>query len=138
MYKQFLTLCLFGAAFAASGCGPANPGVNTNTNVNTEVKLDPANMPPGLSATPITPSANTPGIPANANPLPIGKSPTPGIPSPAELKKGVKPGTKPTPGIPDQETIRRQMGQPPLPNANAAPPANGEPKKSKRKLGGKI
>jgi hypothetical protein len=100
-------------------------------------KLDPANMPPGLSGSPV-PIENVPGIPANgAQALPKGTTPTPGIPSPDEIKKGFKPGTTPTPGIPDPATIRKQMGLPPL-NINAVPPGNNQPApKGKKTNGGK-
>jgi hypothetical protein len=102
--------------------------VSTNANV---IKLDPANMPPGLSGSPL-PVNGVPGIPANgAGPLPVGKTPTPGIPGPDEIKKGIKPGLTPTPGIPDPATIRKQMGLPPL-NINTVPPGSTPVPKSKK------
>jgi hypothetical protein len=106
---------------------------------NSEVKLDPANMPPGLSGNTVTPGANTPGIPANAGPLPKGATPTPGIPSAEQLKKPFKPGATPTPGIPDEATIRRMLNTPSNVNAPPPPPKGGEPmmKSTKRRLGGK-
>lgn len=139
----FVTLMVCSVMFAL-GCGgtaPANSAVNANTNVNaaTPVKLDPANMPPGLSGRPITPPANTPGIPANGAVIPKGTTPTPGIPSPAELKKPFRPGTTPTPGIPSPEEIRKALGKPPT-NVNTPAPSkeNDVPMmKSTKKLGGK-
>ena len=104
------------------------------------IKLDPANMPAGLSANQVQMPANNmnmpPGISVNAVNMPIGNKPIPGIPSAEQLKKGFKPGKMPTPGIPDQETIRRQMS---MPAANApVPPPNSIPMmKNKRLMGGK-
>ena len=128
----------------AVGCGGAagnlstNANTNSNVSANTEVTLDPANMPPGLSGSPMVPSANTPGIPMNPGPLPKGTTPTPGIPSEAELKKGMKPGVTPTPGIPDAATIRKQLGLPPV-NVNATPPKGSKAPmmKSNRRPAGK-
>jgi hypothetical protein len=135
-----LTLAAVVAASAACG-GSNNTGTNAAANAapgNANViKLDPANMPPGLSGSPV-PIANVPGISANgAQALPKGATPTPGIPGPDQIKKGLKPGTTPTPGIPDPATIRKQMGLPPL-NINAVPPANSAPvPKGRRPTGGK-
>jgi len=123
--------------FAACGSAPAN---NANSNGNTAVKLDNNNLPPGLSTSPVPiTDASTPGIPANPTAVPKGATPTPGIPSPEELKKGMKPGVTPTPGIPSPEEIRRQMsqqpktGMPPPPDAKSDTPmmknANKLPKK---------
>ena len=141
MYRDLFVFILFMSVVSAVGCGGASvnsANSNSKANTNTAVALDPANMPAGLSATPIGPSANTtPGIPANTGPLPKGTTPTPGIPSAAELKKGLKPGTTPTPGIPDQETIRKAMGMP-AQNANTPPPTGRDVPmmKSKRKTPG--
>lgn len=126
MNKRFFTL-VFGVTAMMSACGSVETG-NTNSNTNTAVAIDPANIPEGLSTTPLPPSTNsTPGIPpANAvNAVPKGATPTPGIPDEATRNKPFKPGATPTPGIPDQETIRRQMKQPTA-NVNDAPVANGE------------
>ena len=90
----------------AIACGNA-PSTSNSSNANTngqvvggpnnangpvEIKLDPANMPPGLSANPIIINGNV-----NANTkLKKGTTPTPGIPSEAEIKKMLsKPGTTP-------------------------------------------
>jgi hypothetical protein len=134
---------ILGAAVVLSACGStANnstnaipPSVATNANV---IKLDPANMPPGLSGSPL-PVNGVPGIPSNgAAVLPKGGTPTPGIPGPEEIKKGIKPGLTPTPGIPDPATIRKQMGLPPL-NMNAVPPGGSSTPvpKSKKTTGGR-
>lgn len=125
MFRKFITGGLFASSIAAFGCGgsaPANSNSNINININSNgaVKVDPANLPPGLSTSPIPPSnASTPGIPAVIANMPKGATPTPGIPSPEEIKKPVKPGVTPTPGIPSPEELRRQMGLP-LKTANSA------------------
>lgn len=108
------------AIFISFGCG-SNPLPNANAPANRETKLDPANMPAGLSAIPLPSSANMPaGISLNAVNMPIGNKPIPGIPTAEQLKKGFKPvKTPPIPGIPDEATIRKQMG---LPNTNVNPP----------------
>lgn len=94
-------LIALGCVFA---CAPSG---NTNTNANIEIKLDPANMPPGLSGNSFTPDANTPGIPANSNPLPLDKrTKIPGI-------TNNNANASSTPGIPDRETIKRQNENPP-------------------------
>src|SRR5436305_6896362 len=129
-------LCLVILIFMwACGAAPAvsNSNVNIGSNTyypNTNVNIDPNNLPPGISNGPVLPSGNsTPGIPANPMILPKGATPTPGIPSPAELKKGLKHGVTPTPGIPDAETLRRQMNG--LQNINAPLPGNTDPKPRK-------
>lgn len=99
-------------------CGGSAPANSAATNVdnrpvgNGKVKLDPANMPPGLSGSPVPMTGDIPGITANGAPLPKPTGRIPGIPSESELKKKKKPGTTPTPGIPDEETIRKAMGYP--------------------------
>ncbi|HVF47241.1 MAG TPA: hypothetical protein VNA17_06730 [Pyrinomonadaceae bacterium] len=107
---------------ACGGSAPPNSTAATNVDnrppANGEVKLDPANMPPGLSGSPVPMTGNIPGIMANGTTLPKPTTPIPGIPSESELKKKKKPGTTPTPGIPDEETIRKAMGYRPR-NANA-------------------
>jgi hypothetical protein len=147
MLKYALIALAITSAMLAVGCGDAatsntakvNSNAAANSNSPAEVKLDPANMPPGLSASPLQQSAaNADGISANPAPLPKG-TPTPGIPSEAELKKPFKPGATPTPGIPSEAEIRKAMGK----TANIKtdrPPANAPPmmmKSTNRKLGGK-
>jgi len=109
---------------ACGGSAPANSTSATNADNrpvgNGEVKLDPANMPPGLSGSPVPMTGNIPGITANGATLPKPTTPIPGIPSESELKKKKKPGTTPpTPGIPDEETLRKALGYPPR-NANVS------------------
>ena len=118
MFKQIFCSLIFACAVLSLACGDPRTGNSDNTGVNTTV-LDPANMPPGLSGSPL-PVNGSPiaGIPINGQPLPKGTTPTPGIPSAEELKRGPKKGTTPTPGIPDPESIRKSMGRPPS-NVNA-------------------
>jgi len=127
MVKSSIFILLAAAALFAIGCGGAAENANSNSaNANRAVILDPANMPPGLSASPLPVNGSPiPGIPTNGAQIPKGTTPTPGIPSPEELKKGMKKGTTPTPGIPDPETLRKAMGQP-IGNVNR-PPANAAP-----------
>jgi hypothetical protein len=141
----FIALAIISAMLAVA-CGGAatsntakvNSNTATNSNSPAEVKLDPANMPPGLSASPMQPAANVDGISANPAPLPKG-TPTPGIPSEAELKKPFKPGATPTPGIPSEAEIRKALGNPA--NIKTAPPAANAPpmmmKSTNKRLGGK-
>lgn len=145
MLRNISVALLLSFSVLGLACGGSETTVNTSSNsplnangvnINTAVKLDPANMPPGLSATPLPPSANkTPGIPASGAPLPPSANKTPGIPSPEEIKRGVKPGLTPTPGIPDPANIRKQLNQP---TSNMRPPAKSDVPmmKSNRKLGG--
>ncbi len=102
-----------------AGCGSA-PQANSNSSAvsangisNTRLQnVDPKDLPPGLSASPLAPvNGSVPGIdPANAvNSAPKGATPTPGIPDPATLGKPAKPGATPTPGIPDPATLKKQM-----------------------------
>ena len=109
-------LLVLAISFACGSSGPANSATNSAAaNSSNTVKMDPANMPEGLSPN-LPPASNgspTPGIPANLGPLPKGATPTPGIPDPATLKKGLKPGLTPTPGIPSPEELRKQMGMKP-------------------------
>ena len=124
-------------SFGCGAAGTSNSNTSTNTNAPVEIKLDPNNMPPGLSATPLPMNGKLPeGISINGAPPPPGRTPTPGIPSAEEIKKGVKIGRTPIPGIPDPETLRKQMGYPPV-NVNAPPKNDQTMMKSNRKLGGK-
>ncbi|MGB7201883.1 MAG: hypothetical protein WBD16_06400 [Pyrinomonadaceae bacterium] len=123
-----LSLCfsvtfLFGCGGSAPSNSSANAKGNSNANV-AEVQLDPANMPPGISANPVIVDAANNAQGANANSkLPKG-TPTPGIPSEAELRKPMKPGATPTPGIPSPEELKRMMNQTrPGSEVNAAPPS---------------
>ena len=115
-----------GLSFGCGGGAPANSKSNLNANsaAGGMVTVDPANLPEGISTSSVPPSANTtPGIPAANTVLPKGATPTPGIPSEAELKRGIKPGVTPTPGIPSPEELKRQMSRPA--NMSAPPPNPG-------------
>jgi hypothetical protein len=112
--------------FAACGSAPENNSNANNSAGTGNVAVDANNLPPGLTASPLPPSANTtPGIPDPkvANNVPKGATPTPGIPDPAEMKKPFKPGATPTPGIPRPEELRRQMGRT---NVNVNAPVEGD------------
>ncbi|HKX84774.1 MAG TPA: hypothetical protein VJL58_11180 [Pyrinomonadaceae bacterium] len=133
MIKKLILLTA--AAGIHVGCGSSTAGNNSNKyaeplpqNANVVANIDANNLPPGMSASPIPPSAeSTPGIPdpANANVSPSpGATPTPGIPDPETLKQPVKPGATPTPGIPSPEELRRQLQR----SANGMPPSTkGDP-----------
>src|SRR5437868_6434806 len=134
-------ICIAAAVAATFGCGAggaSKSNTSTNSNAPAEIKLDPNNMPAGLSATPLPMPANgklPEGITIDGAPPPPGRTPTPGIPSAEQLKKGLKPTAKSTPGIPDPDTIRKQLG---YPSANVNVPAKGDiMMKGNRKLGGK-
>ncbi len=102
---QIKVMIVLGLLLASFGCGPSgtsSSNTDANTNGPVEIKLDPNNMPPGLSTTPIT-------LPSN------GKLP-PGISiNSANVQTG-----KPIPGIPNPQTLRKQLGYPPG-NANVSP-----------------
>jgi hypothetical protein len=133
MTRKFLfvlTCSLFSFGLACQSTTAPNAGANS---ANAVTNIDPQNMPPGLSGSPVPPSGNsTPGIPAaNAAVPPKGATPTPGIPPNAG--KPLPKGATPTPGIPDPETLKRQMNQPAAninspnpPNSDASAAANGE------------
>jgi len=102
--------CLILFCIWAAGCGSyvsdvhyTNSNLNTNANRNTNggwTKIEIANNSnSNANVNVMRPSANA--------------TPTPGIPSAANMNRPFKPGTTPTPGIPDQETIRRQLMTPP-------------------------
>lgn len=151
MFRNFFifSLCIFSLfLFGCGGSSPANSNSNSNINANgkiAEVQLDPANMPAGISTNPvIVNGANNAQVTAANSKLPKG-TPTPGIPSEAELRKPMKPGATPTPGIPSPEELKKMMsGKPPTgSNANTPPPmmkknSNTPPMmKSNKPLGGK-
>ena len=130
MSSKLFICSLLAAVAVSSACTSAEPNANAaqNSNTNVMVNIDPKDLPPGLTASPLPPSTNTtPGIPpANqVNLPPKGGTPTPGIPDPKTLNKPMKPGATPTPGIPDADTLRRQM-QRPATDVNKPAPANGE------------
>ena len=137
MMKKFsiAVICLsFSICLACQSETPLNTNTNTANSVS---NLDPNNMPAGLSANAIAPSGNsTPGIPdssaANANNLPKGATPTPGIP--ANPGKPVPKGATPTPGIPDPETLKKQMNEVYNSNpSNSAPSnANSQPRTTRK------
>jgi len=130
-------IAISAALLASYGCGASgtsNSNTSTNTNAPVEIKLDPNNMPPGLSATPL-PMNGTPPAGISLNPIePEPGKRIPGIPTEEEIKKGVKIGKTPIPGI-DPEAARKAMGYPAA-NFNA-PPKGNVMMKNNRRLGGK-
>ncbi len=130
---SFVLLCFLVVLNFACGTSETT---NTNANQVTNISIDQTNLPPGFSTSPVnTNGATTPGIPdaANANILPKGATPTPGIPDPKTIGKTPMPrGTPPIPGIPDEETLKKQMNT--IRNANDAnqpPPAASQNNTSK-------
>ncbi|MEQ1606469.1 MAG: hypothetical protein ABL999_16535 [Pyrinomonadaceae bacterium] len=125
MFKYLFLSVLILLICIASGCGgsagvPAGNSANKNgnlSNVNAEVNAVPANLPAGISTTPLSPSANVPA----ANGISPKPTTTPGIPGPAALKKQARPGTTPTPGIPSADEMRKAFAKPAT-NANTASP----------------
>ncbi len=118
---------------------------NSETNKAVVVSANTAaNLPEGLSANQVPPSADPiPGIPdpnaANSNSNSKGATPIPGIPD--QTKTGKTPATgktPPIPGIPDEETLKKQMNtpidksvmdaKPPQSNSNSASRANNKRK----------
>lgn len=117
-----LAILLAATTIAISCGGASSPASNANT-ASGNVKLDNNNLPPGLGSAPVATNVGAPGIPVVIANMQKGTTPTPGIPSEAELKKGVKKGATPTPGIPSPEELRRQMSgesSPNIPSPNAA------------------
>lgn len=135
MFKFISLAALFIPVVLTAACG-GTADVNTNGNANGGVKvitLDNANLPPGFSTSPVPiTNAQTPGIPSNVNTIPKGTTPTPGIPSAEELKRGMKRGATPTPGIPSEAEMRRQMTVP-AGNMNAAGTTDPRPVKGSRR-----
>lgn len=131
MSNKFVLVLILVNFLTGLACSPASEKTsNSAKNTNIITNIDPKNLPPGLSASPIPPSANTtPGIPdpksVNAN-LQKGATPTPGIPDEKTLKKqitGTAPkGATPTPGIPDPEVLKKQLGNSAA-NTNPIPPS---------------
>ncbi|MGI8638329.1 MAG: hypothetical protein ACR2MG_00015 [Pyrinomonadaceae bacterium] len=107
MLKKFLFVpvsFLFAVNFACSTTETPNGNVNAVSNTN---------MPPEFSASPIPMTNMPPGIPdpnlANANSLPKGTTPIPGIPDAKNLNKPLPKGPTPIPGIPDSVIQNKQM-----------------------------
>jgi hypothetical protein len=112
---------------AGLACSTANtPSANSNT--GNVVNIDPANLPPGFSTSPVPINGNIPGIPnpndPSANIMPSGN--IPGIPDPNKKTPQPK-NTPPIPGIPSEAEIKRQMNTP-LKDVNIVnnPPAGSQ------------
>lgn len=123
MIKYTALLALLAITFGVlSGCGSAvDSNANIANGVNTAgigpINLNGANLPPGISNSPIIMNGNVGADGSNA--MRPGATPTPGIPDPANVNVRIKPGATPTPGIPSPEEMRRQMQQ--LSNGSAPP-----------------
>ena len=121
--KLSVSTLIFFVSFAA-GCGgsavkSANAGnknaVVTTANSPAAANAPSADLPVGISTTPISPAANA------SNKSAAKPTTTPGIPSAEQLKKQAKPGTTPTPGIPSADEMRKAFSKP-ASNANTASP----------------
>ena len=152
MNKILITATAASALFAAACGGASNTSGNAANNANSAPtangsranvqNVDPKNLPPGLSTSPIPPSSNsTPGIPApgNANAVPKGTTPTPGIPDPKNINRPVRNSNAngPRASVPDEESIRKMMQGTAKPmNENPVPPPPPEVAESmtKKKL----
>lgn len=124
-----VSLVLFCFSIATTlACSSGNTPSNANANMMNggAVNLDPANLPPGFSTSPVPVNGNIPGIPnpndPNSNKVPM--SNIPGIPDPNKKTPQPK-NTPPIPGIPSEAEIKRQMNTP-LKDVNVVnnPPAN--------------
>lgn len=107
--RSLVYLLGFSLAVGTIGCGTtettnSNRAAN-NTSANRIQNVDPNNLPPGLSASPVVPVNSVNAV----NSAAPGATPTPGIPDPKTIGKPVKPGATPTPGIPDPATLKKQM-----------------------------
>jgi hypothetical protein len=121
MYKTFsviLTCLLAMIAFACAGGGAGNSANTANT--VTYTNLDANHMPAGLSTSPLPINGTTPGIPAanavNINLNRPGATPIPGI-DPNNIRITPNPKGTPTPGIPSPAEIKKMLQQQ---NSNAA------------------
>lgn len=121
MYRIIALITLLTSAALAFACGGGTTSQNSIANSNAERKLDNANLPPGISSGPVATNVGAPGIPVVTANTQKGATPTPGIPSEEELKKGVKKGATPTPGIPSEAELKRMMSGESSPNI---PPPN--------------
>src|ERR1044072_277059 len=121
MYKTFSVIlpCLLASiAFACAGGGAGNSANSANT--VTVANLDANHMPEGLSTSPLPINGTTPGIPAanlvNINLNRPGATPIPGI-DPGNIKIKPNPNGTPTPGIPSPAELKKMQQQM---NSNAA------------------
>lgn len=118
MFKKILFGLIIATASFGLACGTTEKQSNSTANSansagNGVVTINPANMPEGLSTKPVEPSGNaTPGIPdpksINTNSKPAN---VPGISDANGMLKQLPKGTTPTPGIPSPDQIKKQMNQ---------------------------
>ncbi len=128
MYKTFsviLTCLLAMIAFACAGGGAGNSANSANTAVVTNI--DANHLPSGLSVNALPINGTTPGIPeANAININLnrpGATPIPGI-DPNNIKITPNPKGTPTPGIPSAAELKQKMMQGQNANSAAATEAN--------------
>ena len=111
--KAVLKIVTLSSIAILAGCGGA--AVNTTNMANSAMKSENLNAQSAMvnsmvDSTATNTNVAAPGIPTVIANMPKGATPTPGIPSPEEMKKPVKKGATPTPGIPSPDEIRKQMG----------------------------
>lgn len=118
MFRKTLFGLIISTSLIGLACSGGNETANSNTaNANSiangVVITNPANMPEGLSTKPVEPSGNaTPGIPdpktVNANAKPANVA---GISDANGMVKQLPKGATPTPGIPSPDQIKKQMSE---------------------------
>jgi hypothetical protein len=120
MFKKTLFGLIISSSLLGFACGTTENSSNTSTNsananssANGVVITNPANMPEGLSTKPVEPSGNaTPGIPdpktVNANTKPANVA---GISDANGMVKQLPKGTTPTPGIPSPDQLKKMQNQ---------------------------
>jgi hypothetical protein len=120
MIRNLSLILVLSIVTISLACTTANaPGNTSATNANAAVIIpaNSANLPPEFAGnvTPANSTAATPGIPdpktMNANNIPKGSAPTPGIPSAEELKKPQPKNTPPIPGIPSEKELKEMMNR---------------------------
>ena len=127
---------LFSCAAISMACQTVEKA-NTNGANSSNVQ---ANMPPGISSSPVTRITNLSGN-AQLNP-PKGATPTPGIPD-LTVKTPTPKNTPPIPGIPSEAELKKQMNtpianrsiterKPPVMESNSSNNTNDRPKKVRR------
>jgi hypothetical protein len=117
MYRKTLSSLIISMSCLSLACGTSSDTTNSNVaNANIAVNgpiviTNQANLPEGISTKPVEPSSNsTPGIPdpqtVNANLKPAN---VPGISDANGMLKTLPKGTTPTPGIPSPEQLKKMQ-----------------------------
>ena len=110
MLRKFLIVSISLFSLVGLACSSGGSTNMNGVNANAANRVDPANMPPGISTAPLNVNS-APGISEQANANKINLENVPGIPDPNK-KTPVPKNTPPILGIPDQETIKKQMNTP--------------------------